>query len=657
MYAVNYFWKLFKKALLFNMFLTFNLHSTVSVEYSTVPFESVSTSTEGTELDRCASNVTSCSYQIPLAGVSEESCSLVKYDKTSKDCSYSFFKEGKMDEDEEFGSVVLFPYVLYHNYAYMAFNVTFFNSKWKCLRFRFYESGSTQPDICREFKLSEEVTPIAAFNVSLFYDCLWTHKDIESKTYHFQYIAYPYSDSPPISHQFVFFVPNVLNLGTFKCCDSKLPYDSEKSGVAKSQKGVKCYQCPPFRQEIEPKKLELFLSVDVSVLPKLRLHVQTAHSMYNITRYRVQLTRSLVDDRWSVVDKIITVLPNQTYFSFTHDTKYRPGVYNFTVTPLHVSCHNEECRVTKAPGIVIVASTTEYLIGMVSAVLLIPILIAIYFLWRRNRQPYPEPGGAMQPPKVLLVYNPDYKSHVSDMIRFCEYLKGCHVKPMLDIFCIPTSPSQNPMIWYREAFDLADFVLVFAPPPATVKQELHVMITYPFLQRESHNQFVVFLTRHRITRVRCFFRDFLKLEGNKQVFSVRLPGCDWNGLYREAKYFKKFSLPEDIDKLLRKLNVSIPKSQVSNLGKQLKARFSPMQIDNWLKLIPIDREYNKVTIDIEKGQKSDFDPSDSDEDEFYQRINWRGDNNHYENNTNEESRLNNRADSCDSVIDFDEIKL
>lgn len=115
-----------------------------------------------------------------------------------------------------------------------------------------------------------------------------------------------------------------------------------------------CNPCPPSRDEpLKIDQLELFLVVEVSILPKLRLYVQTAPQKYNITRYRIQLIRSLIHDQWVALNYEHTISPNETFFTYIHDSNKRPGIYNFTVQPLHSSCAKGECKISKAPGIVI----------------------------------------------------------------------------------------------------------------------------------------------------------------------------------------------------------------------------------------------------------------------------------------------------------------
>lgn len=57
------------------------------------------------------------------------------------------------------------------------------------------------------------------------------------------------------------------------------------------------------------------------------------------------------------------------------------------------------------------------------------------------------------PPKVLLVYNPNFPSHVDDMIAFTNFLKDtCHLDPLFDLFHIPNSESKVHLIKQETIF-------------------------------------------------------------------------------------------------------------------------------------------------------------------------------------------------------------
>ncbi|XP_039295909.1 uncharacterized protein LOC111055884 [Nilaparvata lugens] len=449
----------------------------------------------------CSNESVSCAHQLSL-NTSEDACVFKKYITNSTECSSQIFKVRHVSE-EDYGDVVLSAYVYKQNgYQFPAFNISFTDIKWSRAKFRFYESGRLQPDVCREFEVTPGTTAVA--NATLFYDCLWRNEQIEGHTYFFQLLTMPPpgADLPPIATTYKFRVPSTLSFG----------------------------------DEVSLKKLKLFVSVDLSRLPVLRLIVQTAPSQLNVTRYRVRLLRTWVDQKWPVFTDELTTSPDTTHLFQVYDTGYRPGIYNFTVQPIHDACPRAGCPETVTPEILIVATTdTNLLIVMVGTVILVPVLLAAYFMWRRTCVDTTAGNETWRPPKVLLVYNPDYTSHLSNMIRFTEYLKKCHIDPMLDIFCIPTSDSKDPTKWYREAFRVADFILVVASPPGPKSAEPHMCNPYLHLDK---------IALHQLSHL-------LAVPGPScRVVCVLLPGCSWDTLPRAAARLRQFTLPRDLDPLL-----------------------------------------------------------------------------------------------------------
>lgn len=105
---------------------------------------------------------------------------------------------------------------------------------------------------------------------------------------------------------------------------------------------------------------QLFMVVDVSSLPVLRLRMQVAHPRFNVTRYRVQLWRSSRQpdgNSWVVHSQILITPPNtseDTVLVVSYNSEYKPGVYNFTALPIHPHCteHNP-CTLSRAPEVLI----------------------------------------------------------------------------------------------------------------------------------------------------------------------------------------------------------------------------------------------------------------------------------------------------------------
>lgn len=522
----------------------------------------------------CSNNTVSCAHQLS-SNISEDACRFKKYIQNSTECSSQIFKVKHVSE-EEYGAAVLSAYVYKENgYQYPAFNISFTDIKWSRAKFRFYESGQPHPYVCREFEVTSSAAALAV-NATLFYDCLWRNEQIEGHTYFFQLLQIsPDADLPPLATTYKFRVPSTLSFG----------------------------------EDVSLKKLKLFVSVDLSALPVLRLIVQTAPYHLNITRYRVRLLRTWVDQKWPVLTRDLDTSPDQTHIYQVYDTAYRPGIYNFTVQPISDDCPRQGCLETVTPEILIdvfgvresliVATTdTNLLIVMVGTVILIPVLLAAYFMWRRTCVDTTAGNDAWRPPKVLLVYNPDYTSHLSNMIRFTEYLKKCHLDPMLDIFCIPTSDSKNPVVWYAEAFKRANFILVFASPNGSKSVEPHPANPYKHLDIIAEEKLELELslsdTNSKMKRI---------------AFCI-LPNCAAETIpekfKKEQRRLKTFTLPGQIKSLLKFLGLTADK------GLPINAKRAARELEEFLnnRKSPECNRLNQILLDqLESNDSTSIAPT------------------------------------------------
>lgn len=483
--------------------------SLLLINFVGLPYIRCNDSTDDTVSNAlCVNDNASCSYQI-APDSPDDTCSMIYFPPTAEECQSSEF-EGDTDPYNILGKVKLSPYihVVQKAYRMVAFNVTFFNMSWTNLRMRFFKEPSQpneiRPQSCREFRITEDHK-----NSTLFYDCVWNDYTYEDSTYHFQYIAVS-SDGSPYLYKYVFVVPRHAR-----------------------------------REEWTPLgDWQLFLVVDVSVLPVLRLQIQCAPAHYNISSYSVKLWRSSKPEgnAWVVNSYDVKAPLNateDTFLQVSYDSAYKPGVYTFTAIPVHPVCaETNKCALSETPPILIVASPKmPLLMGIVFTVIMIPIALAGYFIWRRSCVQKTSGDEPRLPPKVLLVYNPNYSSHVDDMIAFTNFLKNtCHLDPMFDLFHIPNSESKDPTKWYLVAFQEADFILVFASPPGPVASEPHRLNTYLHLDKIALSQL-----RLRLVQVpgpQC------------DAVSVLLPGCSWSTLPEEAVSLRRFTLPRDQDPLL-----------------------------------------------------------------------------------------------------------
>ncbi|XP_046674184.1 uncharacterized protein LOC124363104 isoform X2 [Homalodisca vitripennis] len=461
----------------------------------------------------CENHTTSCAHQV-ASNDSDDACRITYYPRDSEACQSSEFK-GDSDMEEEIGKLKITSYLITDTddgLPIPAFNLSFTNIKWSRARIRFVRKSVTKnevmtplPEACRELEMPRQRSESA----SLYLDCLWSDRTYQGHIYQFQYIATP-PDGPSRAFKYAFFVPN----------------------------GLQRTLTVPMAE------YQLFMVVDVSSLPLIRLRLQVAPPRYNITRYRVQLWRSSRQpdgNSWVVHSQILTTPPHtppDTVLVVAYNSEYKPGVYNFTALPIHPHCteHNP-CTLSRAPEVLIVASPEmPLLIGIVGTVILIPVFLTAYFIWRRSCAQKPTGDEPRLPPKVLLIYNPNYPSHVDDMIEFHHYLKkSCHLDPLFDLFAIPNTDTKDPTRWYMKAFNEADFILVFASPPGPAGPQPHKLNTYLHLDRIALKQLQY---RLALPRPRC------------PAVSVQLPGCSWETLPEEAKSLSRYALPRDQDPML-----------------------------------------------------------------------------------------------------------
>ncbi|XP_054267241.1 uncharacterized protein LOC128989378 [Macrosteles quadrilineatus] len=342
----------------------------------------------------CENHSSSCAHQV-ASNDSDDFCRITYFPRDSEACQSSAFK-GDNDMAEEIGDMKIISYLITDTedgLPITAFNISFTKIKWSKARIRFVRKSMGRdelaplPEACREFEMPSR----HADDAVLYFDCLWSDRSYEGQIYQFQYIATPWFGNPQ-AFNYAFFVPNGRR---------RMP-------------------------TVHMADYQLFMVVDVSALPVIRLRIQVAPPHYNITRYRVHLWRSSRQpdgNSWVVHSEILTTPPNtpvDTVLTVEYDSEYKPGVYNFTALPLHSHCteHNP-CTLSRAPEVLIVASPEmPLLIGIVGTVILIPVFLTAYFIWRRSCAQKPTGDEPRLPPKVLLIYNHNYPQHVDEMIEF-----------------------------------------------------------------------------------------------------------------------------------------------------------------------------------------------------------------------------------------------
>ncbi|KAL1115764.1 hypothetical protein AAG570_006054 [Ranatra chinensis] len=475
----------------------------------------------------CNNYTTDCSHQVafikldmPAVAYSNATCLMMYLSNDSFDCSHENFR-GTPSQKEEYGRMRLSSY-LYKDGCHEIpnFNLTFTDIKWKRLRMRYVENSVAEQRkiaLCREFKVDPFRNALPA-SLTLFFDCLWSTGGYDKKAYHFQYQVITPSDYT-FFYDYAFFVPDHNYI------------DEEKTNLI---------------------NWELFMVVDITDIPHyISVRVQTAPEHFNISAYKIELYRTLAETR-----VIRMWRPNMTSdtggggsggcevtreeIRCRYDTNFRPGIYHFTASIVHPICQSsrEGCYVSKTPYITLVELPEKIgLISIVAVVILVPIFLTAYFISRRKCYSKVETPAPVGPPKMLLMYNPVSTQHVRVMMEITRYLRSCRLHAMLDQFGIPQSEHKDPVQWYREAFDEADFVGIFASPKTSAVERDAILRCTRYLHTETIAQ--------------SQLRAKLCLPGARcKFFCIALPGTSWDTLPPEAQALKRYTLPRDLDPLL-----------------------------------------------------------------------------------------------------------
>uniref|UniRef100_A0A8D8VHG3 SEFIR domain-containing protein n=1 Tax=Cacopsylla melanoneura TaxID=428564 RepID=A0A8D8VHG3_9HEMI len=462
----------------------------------------------------CHNQNVSCSMQLPEFFEEElydlnDLCYMYQYENAQECRDHKSKPWNRDNATYHLGTIQLSTYLFVDkNYRMTAFNITFHNISWldNLIWFQQYAlDPPSEPQSCRLFQLSRPVS----FTALLYYDCVWSLRSYEDKNYTFQSLAFNTNRSEyNVISKYVFKVPNSdridLNRTTWH-------------------------------------KWELFLYVDISVEPYLTLNIQLAPSDLNISLYIMQLHRHQGANSWVVFTQQLTVQEAvNDLLSVSYMTDYKPGIYFFTVVPVHERCgqlaedNTNKCYRSQTPDIPIRSAGPAYpiLICIVGSVVLTPILILIFFLLRRQLHPPDEPEKS--PHKVLVIYNVNCAYHVKVVKELMNYLQDiCNIEVLLDEQSIPDSDTKDPMKWYFNAFHSAQYVIVFASPPNT-SSKISASI---YLGMEAY---AVSLLRHRLVQIPCMTR----------FLTVMLPYCSSDALPMEAANFTRFHLLDDLDKLI-----------------------------------------------------------------------------------------------------------
>ncbi|XP_014482953.1 PREDICTED: uncharacterized protein LOC106748683 [Dinoponera quadriceps] len=272
-----------------------------------------------------------------------------------------------------------------------------------------------------------------------------------------------------------------------------------------------------------------FIYVDVSDSSNLALHVQPLPPKYNVTRYRVWLTRNETE---SVIS--VTLPANEDGGHVRYNFTAPDGVYFVKVAALHPDCDEQHgCVNSTSPYILIKHASDRLLIMIISMIWIPPVLLyALYHAFKLHRKRVLR--GISRRPNCLLIYSPTHVAHVQVMEELTKYLQCCNINAMIDILNIRDIASQDPGIWCNMAFRAADVVLVATSPPSTPS-------SYPNVYRNVDKHLLRLLKENYPQR-------------NKRYYALHLPYCETDDIPEEARLFKMFRVPRDLRKLVKTIH-------------------------------------------------------------------------------------------------------
>ncbi|KAL6439571.1 hypothetical protein ACFW04_003990 [Cataglyphis niger] len=273
-----------------------------------------------------------------------------------------------------------------------------------------------------------------------------------------------------------------------------------------------------------------FIYVDVSDLLNLALYVQSLPSRYNVTDYKMWLINNDTESTVSIA--IISMNKNRhVRYNFSAPS----GVYYVKVTALHPKCGEYGCANSTSPYIHIKHASHRLLIMIISLIWIPPVLLyAMYHAFKLYRKRVLKRMAIR--PNCLLIYSPTHPAHVNVMAELTKYLRCCNINAMIDMFDIAETDSKDPGLWCNTAFQSADVVLVATSPPMSSSKS-DATIVY----QNVDNHLLRLLKENYPHR-------------NKRYYVIYLPYCKPDHIPEEARFFKKFHLPENLTRLVKTIH-------------------------------------------------------------------------------------------------------
>ncbi|KYN18224.1 hypothetical protein ALC57_09471 [Trachymyrmex cornetzi] len=280
---------------------------------------------------------------------------------------------------------------------------------------------------------------------------------------------------------------------------------------------------------VQIEKFTPFIYIDISDQSNAALYIQPLPSTYNVTEYKVWL---ISNDTKSTLTTIVPA--NEDHGHIRLNLLAPDGAYYVKVAALHPECGEHGCANSTSPYVHIKHASHRLLIMIISLVWIPPVLLyALYHAFKLYRKKVLK-RVAMKP-NCLLVYSPTHPSHVNVMAELTKYLRYCNINAMIDMFDIAETASKDPGLWCNTAFQTADVVLVVTSPPTSAKFDATI------IYRNVDNHLLRLLKENYPRR-------------NKRYYAIHLPYCKSDHIPEEARFFKKFRVPEDLARLVKTIH-------------------------------------------------------------------------------------------------------
>ncbi|XP_063983458.1 uncharacterized protein LOC135165771 [Diachasmimorpha longicaudata] len=418
-----------------------------------------------------------------------------------------------------------------------AFNLTVQDMKFQRLVTRYQDRGDSASSYCRHIHYHGSNN----FDLkrSLFVSCPFAPTTFEERSYSLEYLIV--GNNYQYSRKFLFNVPSHHHIGEY--------VDNIRKYIP-------------------------FVYIDISDIPDVSLHIQPIPEKFNASNYRVWV----INNDTGASESVDLRLSNSGDH-IEHNFTMVDGAYHIYVTSMHPDCGEQGCINTTLPVITIKQPTRRILIMIISVVWIPPVILyAIYYVYKlsKKKDVFKQIGKR---PKCLLVYSPTHVAHVDVVSNLTRYLRSCNIAAMVDVLDIPETETKDPGHWCNEAFKSAESIVILASPTLGA-------VSVPVIYRNVDNHALRLLKENYSHR-------------NKRYIAIELPYCTPDDIPEEARLFKKFRLPENLDKLVKHLhNVEFTKCTISsqpliesiNLAAieiSRERQESPKNIDETHGLLPI----------------------------------------------------------------------